>query len=119
MPRPAFQRRVLLGGFAVAAVYAVVAVVEAIVTGRPTAAIPFAYTAVTIAGPLLVVSRMLVDRDGPGEDGSDSDDGPGPGGGGDDPDPQPWWPEFERQFWAHVETPPSGPPPRERPSVPA
>ena len=102
-----------------AAAYIVAAVVEAIVSGTATAAIPFAYTAVTIAGPLIVVSRMLVDRDGPGEEGSEGDDGPGPGGGGDDPDPPPWWPEFERDFWAHVESDPQGPPPHEKTSVPA
>ena len=41
-----------------------------------------------------------------------SDEDPGGGGGGTDPDPEPpWWPEFEREFRAHVErldAPPPG-----------
>lgn len=83
--------------------YAVVALVEALATSHPAVAIPFACTAATIAGPLAIVARLF---DSPGLDGPTAEDpadgnGPGPGGGGDGPTP-PWWPEFEREFWAHV-----------------
>jgi hypothetical protein len=103
----AFQRRVLAGGFAVAAAYAVVALVEVIANRQPAVAIPFAITAVTIAGPLAVVSRLLdpPPKDGPGSDDSGREDGPGPPGGGDDEPTAPsWWPEFERAFWAQLDS---------------
>jgi hypothetical protein len=100
-----FQRRVLAVGFVVAAAYAAVAVVEVLVGAGPDMAVPFAYTAVSIAGPLAAVAWILgsSSRNEPGGDGPD-DDGPGPPGDGhDDPPPPSWWPEFERDFRAHVE----------------
>jgi hypothetical protein len=110
----AFQRWVLAGGFAVAAGYAVVALVVVIANRQPAVAIPFAITAVTIAGPLAVVSRLLEPppKDGPGSDDPGRDDGPGPPGGGDDEPTAPsWWPEFEAAFWAQLDS--------ERPRTPA
>lgn len=92
-------------GFGVAIGYAIVALVEALVNSDPAVAIPFACTAATIAGPLAIVARLL---DAPGRNGPSAEDpadgnGPGPGGGDDDPTP-PWWPEFESEFWARVES---------------
>jgi hypothetical protein len=123
MPRcSAFERWVLAGGFIVAAAYAVIAAVEVVVNPNPLVAIPFAVTAVSIATPLILVSRVIgVPRndepggDGPGDVGSDP-----PPGGGDDPASPSWWPEFERDFWAHVDAR-GGPhsPERERPGTPA
>jgi hypothetical protein len=101
-----FERWVLAAGFAVAAAYAVVAVVEVIANDNPGVAIPFAYVALSIAGPLAAVSRLLgPSRQGPDGDGSgDGDDsGPSDDGGGGEPTPPSWWPEFERAFWADVE----------------
>jgi hypothetical protein len=122
MPRcSAFERWVLAGGFIVAAGYAAVAVVEVIVNPNAMVAIPFAVTAVTIAAPLLIVSRVLDSPRGdePGGDGpGDVDSGPSPGGG-DQPTSPSWWPEFERDFRAHVDARRSRAPERERPCTPA
>jgi hypothetical protein len=100
-----FERWVLAAGFAVAAAYAVVAVVEVIANDNPGVAIPFGYVALSIAGPLAAVSRLLgSSREGPGGDGSGDGDGSGPSdGGGGEPTPPSWWPEFERAFWADVQ----------------
>lgn len=91
-----------------AAAYAVVALVAVIVSKDGAVAIPFACTAVTIAAPLVVVSRVLDPprRDEPGGEGSGDNNGSGPGGGHDPTSPS-WWPEFEREFWAHVDSPPA------------
>jgi hypothetical protein len=117
MPRPAFERWVLVGGFAAAAVYAVVAIVEVFANANPMVAIPYACTAVTIAAPLYIYARLLDPprRDDPGEEG-----GPGPGPSGpEDPPPPSWWPEFERDFRAYTDAPASPPKRGERPRVPA
>jgi len=92
-------------GFAVAAIYAAVALVELLVGTNPSLAVPFAYTAVSIAGPLTVLAMVLrASRDDYPDDEDPGGDGPGPDdGGSDDPPPPPWWPEFEREFHAHVE----------------
>lgn len=107
MSHAASQRWAIAGGLAVAAAYAVVAVVEVIVSKDAAVAIPFAYTAVCIAAPLVVVSRFLDSprRDEPGGEGSGGNNGPEPSdGGGDDPGSASWWPEFEQEFWAHVDS---------------
>lgn len=96
------DRWALAAGFAVAIGYAVVALVEALTSSHAAVALPFAYVAVSIAGPLGAMTWLLRDRQqGHGEDEPDGGDGPGPSHGGDDP-PPPWWPDFERQFRAHV-----------------
>ncbi len=92
-------------GFAVAGLYAAVALAEVLVGAHPRLAVPFAYTAVSIAGPLTVAAAVLRPsrHDGP-DDEDPGDGGSGPGNGGDDDPPPPsWWPEFEREFQAHVE----------------
>ncbi len=112
MSRSASQRWVLVGGFAVVAVYAVVAVVEVVVSRDAMAAVPFAYAGVSIAAPLVVMWRVLGPPRGGGQEsdggdgGSGDDDGPGPSRGGDDePAEPPWWPEFEfeRELEAYPE----------------
>jgi hypothetical protein len=120
MRSPAFQRRALAGGFAVAAVYLVIAVVEAITHHDALLMIPYGYTALSIAGPLVVVSRLLHDPppgdepEGPDDPGGGDDPDPPPGGG-DDPESPPWWDEFEQAFRAHVDAPAEG----ERTRIPA
>jgi hypothetical protein len=101
----AFQRWVLRGGFAVAALYVVVALIVLILADHSADAIPYAYTAVSIAGPLVVVSRLLRSErhGGTGGPGTGDDTGPGPSDGGE-PKPPPWWPEFEAEFWSHVDS---------------
>jgi hypothetical protein len=98
------QRWVLAGGFAVAALYAVVAVVELLAGDEPAVAIPWALMAVMIAGPLAVVARLFAEPRGGGAGGDDpGSDGHGPRDGGDlDPSATDWWPQFEREFWGHV-----------------
>jgi hypothetical protein len=107
MARSPSHRWALIGGFAVAAVYAVVALVEILVNSNPAAAIPFAYVAVCVAGPLAVVARFVgpSHRDEPGGGSSDGGNGPGPPDGDDDPGPA-WWAEFEQDFWSHVDDAP-------------
>ncbi len=101
------ERWVLAGGFAVAAAYGVVALVEVIVSTDAAGAIPFACIAVTIAAPLIVVSQLLDSprQDEPGGEGLPGDDnGSGPsGGGGDDPTSPSGWSEFEREFRAYAD----------------
>jgi hypothetical protein len=100
VPSRALERWVLAAGFAVAAAYAIVALVEVVAGHNPGVAIPFAYVALSIAGPLAAVSRLLrTEPPGPGGDG----DGHDPSDDGDEPKPPPWWPEFEREFWAEVD----------------
>ena len=105
MSEVAFQRWVLRGGFAVAALSVVIALMQLMTADRSAEAIPYAYTAVSIAGPLIVVSRLLrtEPRGGTGDGGPGGGPGPGPPGGGE-PKPPPWWPEFEAEFWAHVDS---------------
>jgi len=117
MRRPAFERWVLVGGFAAAAVYAVVAVVEVFVGKNPMIAIPYACTAVTIAAPLFIFARLL-NPPGGGEPGEEGGPGSGPSGP-EDPPPPSWWPEFEREFRTYADVPTSHPPRDERPRVPA
>jgi hypothetical protein len=116
MPRPAFERWVLVGGFAAAAVYAVVAIVEVFAATNPMVAIPYACTAVTIAAPLFIYARLLdPPRRDDGEEGGPGSGPPGP----EDPPPPSWWPDFERAFRAYTDAPPSPPERDERPRVPA
>jgi hypothetical protein len=113
MSRSPSQRWALIGGFAVAAVYAVVALVEVFVNSNAAAAIPFAYVGVCIAGPLAVVARFVGSPHAPesGDEGPGGGNGPGPSDDGDgDPGAPPWWGEFEQEFWAQVDAP--------RPSTP-
>jgi hypothetical protein len=100
VPSRALERWVLAAGFAVAAAYAIVALIEAVAGHNPAVAIPFAYVALSIAGPLAAVSRLLrSEPPGPGGDG----DGRDPSDDGDEPNPPSWWPDFEREFWAEVD----------------
>ena len=93
----------LAAGFAVAVGYAIVALVEALASADAAVALPFAYTAVSIAGPLGAVAWLLREPRGRGDEpGDERPEPPGPPDPGGDP-PPPWWPEFERQFWSHVE----------------
>jgi hypothetical protein len=85
VPSRALERWVLAAGFAVAAAYAIVALVEVVAGHNPGVA---------------AVSRLLrTEPPGPGGDG----DGHDPSDDGDEPKPPPWWPEFEREFWAEVD----------------
>jgi hypothetical protein len=106
-------------GFAVAAGYAIVALVLLVGT-NPRMAVPFAYTAVSIAGPLAVAGALLRSSR-PDDAGGDDppDDGPGPHDDGGDDSPPPWWPEFEREFHAHVERHAAREGSEDRPVVPA
>jgi hypothetical protein len=105
------QRWAFVGGFAVAAAYAVVALVELFASDNAVAAIPFAYVAVCIAGPLAVVARFVGPARADEQDGESPGGGPGPsGGGGDDPSAPPWWPDFAHDFWAYVDAPRPGVP---------
>jgi hypothetical protein len=113
VPSRALERWVLAAGFAVAAAYAIVALVEVLAGHNPGVAIPFAYVALSIAGPLAVVSRLLRSEP-PGPDG----DGDGPSDDGDEPEPPSWWPEFESEFWAEVDGRDTGERSPDRSSVP-
>lgn len=55
---------------------------------------------------LTLVARPLLE---PPESGGPEQDGGGPG-----PSPPPWWPEFERDFWSHVDRERSSGRPSER-----
>ena len=114
MSRSPSQRWALIGGFAVAGVYAVVALIEVFMNNNAAAAIPFAYVGVCIAGPLAVVARFVgsphADESG-GEGSGGSGPGPSDDDGGDPGAPS-WWGEFEREFWAHVDSPRPRPPVR-------
>jgi hypothetical protein len=96
-------------GVAAAGAFALLAVTEALVNARRAVAVPYAFTAVTIAGPPTVELGFLRGaRPGPGtgDDRGWSDGGNGP--------PPPWWPAFEHAFWADVERRDRAP----RPSAP-
>jgi hypothetical protein len=111
-----FRTHLALAGFGLAGVYAAVGLVELIAVGDESSALVFAISAGVTAGLVAILLPLLAPRGG-GDPGSDDDDG-GPGGGGDGPPPPPWWPEFEREFWSHVDRSPARrrerPAPRER-----
>jgi hypothetical protein len=95
-----FRTHLSLAGFGLAGVYAVVALVEFALVGDSRAGLVFGASAAVTGGLIAVLLPLLAPRRGDSDD--DDDDG-GFGGGGDGPSPPPWWPEFEREFWSHVQ----------------
>lgn len=98
----AFRTHLLVAGYGLAGIYAVVALVELVVVGDAHGALVFGASAAVTGGLIAILLPLLAPRDG-GSD--DDDDGGGPGGGDDGPPSPPWWPEFEREFWSHVDRP--------------
>ena len=99
-----FRTHLSIAGFGLAAVYAVLALIELVAVGDSRTALFFGISAVVTAALIAVLLPLLAPRGGD----SDDDDGGGRGGGGDRPQPPPWWPEFEREFWSHVDLLPGG-----------
>ena len=102
-----FRTHLSVAGFGLAGVYAAVGLVELLFVGDWRAALTFAAGAAVTAGLVTLLLPLLAPRDGgdaePGDGG-----GPGGGGPGDGPPSPPWWPDFERQFWSHVDGGPAG-----------
>ena len=94
MPAPARMRLI---GCAVSAAHAVLALLGELVAGVPGAGLLFGLCAAVSLAVALLAAPLLEPRRPPGDEG----DGPRPGGGGEPPEP-PWWPDFERDFRAHV-----------------
>jgi hypothetical protein len=73
-----------------------------------TAAALIVYLSLLVLAGIWVAVHVARHRDEPGDDDSDHDEGGGlrrPKPTGPRPDPGPdWWPEFERQFAAYVES---------------
>lgn len=109
-----FRTHLSIAGFGLAGIYAVAGLVELVVVGDARGALTFAVSAAVTAGLIALLLPLLAPRRG---DSGDDDEGGGPGGGGDGPPPPPWWPEFEREFWSHVERP-GGQPKRSSPREP-
>lgn len=108
-----FRTHLSVAGFGLAAVYAVLGLVQLVVAGDGRTALVFWVSALVTAALIAVLLPLLAPRRG---DSDDDDDG-GSGGGGDEPTPPPWWPQFEREFWSHVNRRGDGPRrrgPRER-----
>ncbi len=97
-----FRTHLSLAGFGLAGVYATVGLVELVLLGDARAALVFGASAAVTGALIAVLLPLLAPRRG---DSDDDDDGGGPGGGGKGPPPPPWWPEFEREFWSHVDGP--------------
>ena len=97
-----FRTHLSLAGFGLAGVYATVGLVELVLVGDARAALVFGASAIVTGALIAVLLPLLAPRRG---DSDDDDDGGGPGGDGKGPQPPPWWPEFERQFWSHVDRP--------------
>ena len=97
-----FRTHLSVAGFGLAGVYAAVGLVVLLFVGDARAALTFAASAAVTAGWVALLLPLLAPRDG-GEPGPG--DGGGPGGGGPDggPPSPPWWPEFEHEFWSHVD----------------
>lgn len=94
-----FRTHLTVAGFGLAAIYAAVSLVELLAVGDGHAALVFGASAAVTALLVAVLLPLIAPRRG---DSGDDDEGGGPGGGGDGPPPPPWWPEFEREFWSHV-----------------
>jgi hypothetical protein len=111
-----FRTHLSFAGFGLAAVYAAVGVFELAFVHDAETALVFGISAAVTAGLVAVLLPLLAPRGG-GEDGpDDGGGGGGPGGPDDGPPVPPWWPEFEREFWRHVDRGPArrGLGPRER-----
>ena len=108
-----FRTHLSLAGFGLAGAYATVGLVELVLIGDARAALVFGASAAVTGALIAVLLRLLAPRR---DDSDDDDSGGGPGGGDKGPPPPPWWPQFEREFWSHVDRPRrSGRPnPRER-----
>jgi len=88
--------RLALGGGLVAAGEAVAGVTALVALGPFRIAL-FLITCGLATGATTAAVVALIDRRG----GPGGPPGGGPGGGPPD-EPPPWWPDFERDFWAHV-----------------
>lgn len=110
----AFRTLLSIAGFGLAGIYAAAGLIELVVIGDAGTALTFGVSAAVTAGLIAILLPLLAPRDG-GSD--DDDDGGGPGGGDGGPPPPPWWPEFEREFWSHVDRP-RGRPDRRSPREP-
>lgn len=107
-----FRAHLSMAGFGLALLYAIIGVVALIGTGDGRTALVFAISAVVTAALVAILLPLIAPRGG-GD--SDDDEGGGPGGGGGDgPPPPPWWPQFEREFWSHVNREPPSEPSGER-----
>lgn len=95
-----FRTHLSVAGFGLAAVYAVMALLALIVGGDPRGALMFLAGAAVTAGMVALLLPLLAPHRG--DSGEDDVDG-GSGGSGGDPPPPPWWPDFEREFWGHVD----------------
>lgn len=98
----AFRTHLSIAGFGLAGICAVAGLVELVVVGDASGALTFGISAAVTGGLVAVLLPLLAPRRG---DSEDDDEGGGPGGGGGGPPPPPWWPEFEREFWSHVNRP--------------
>lgn len=107
-----FRAHLSYAGFGLAGIYAALGVFELVAGGDPSSALVFWISAAVTAALIALLLPLLAPRDG--GDSDEEDGGGGSGGGGGPPQP-PWWPDFEREFWSHVDRPASGGrPPRER-----
>ena len=103
-----FRTHLSCAGFGLAGVYAVVALYELLAARDLDTALVFGISAAVTAALIAVLLPLLAPR-GDGDEGPD--DGGGGGGGPDGPEDgppsPPWWPDFEREFWSHVDRGPS------------
>ena len=89
-----------LGGGLVAGGEAATGIVALAALGPVTIALFLLACAVATAATTAGLVALIAHRRGPGDSPGSSAGGPLPRG----PDqPPPWWPDFERDFWGHVE----------------
>ncbi|HEV2074813.1 MAG TPA: hypothetical protein VGR10_01080 [Thermoleophilaceae bacterium] len=100
-----FRTQLSCAGFGLAGVYAALGAFELVTGGESRNVLVFGIGALITAGLVAVLLPLLAPRGG-GD--SDEDGGGGGPGGSGGPPPPPWWPEFEREFWSHVEGPREG-----------
>lgn len=113
-------KRILLAGLGLATVHGVLAVLGLVVLGGGRLALFFGLCAV-LTTALTIIARPLLEPPVGGDGGAGVEGGPGgdgPRGPGPDRDPDagvpPWWPDFERDFWSHVERAPGDGAPADR-----
>jgi hypothetical protein len=97
-----FRTHLSCAGFGLAGVYAVVALYELVGERDADTALVFGISAAVTAALIAVLLPLLAPRGG-GDDGSDEGGGGGGPGPEDGPPSPPWWPDFEREFWRHVD----------------
>jgi hypothetical protein len=93
-------RPLALGGALVAAGEAAAGIVALAALGPETIALFLLACGVATAATTVGLAALIAHRRGPGDSPGGSARWPPPRG---PEQPPPWWPGFERDFWAHVE----------------